>query len=340
VARHESPRFLTRPLPGYAPDPLGLDQLERFVRHPVRAFLRERLNVSLRDKTRDFEDAIPIDLNALEQWQIADRVLQARLAGASKEACEAVELARGHLPPGHLADPVLLKLAAPLDDLVQAGRSREEAASLDVYVPLEGGRSLVGTVAGVRGDVVHTVTYSKLGAAPRLIAWLRLLSLTATWPDRPFEALTIGRFRGRGDANSISQASIRCLGPDAATREEVARTHLSAMIELFDRGMREPVPLYCKTSGAWVAALLAGKDPEKEASREWESDYNFPREDDDAEHRLVMGDRLSFEAMVRQAGGCPDDEAALGLPAVPSRFELYAHWQWDALLQNEEIVDR
>jgi exodeoxyribonuclease V gamma subunit len=69
--RRALPPFLARPLPPYEGNPIGLDQMERFLRHPVRAFLRERLNVSLRNKTREFEDAIPIDLDSLEQWQRA-----------------------------------------------------------------------------------------------------------------------------------------------------------------------------------------------------------------------------------------------------------------------------
>ena len=101
-----------------------MDQLERFLRHPVRAFLRERLNVSLRDKTREFDDAIPIDLDGLEQWQIADRVLQAQLGGASQQSCLAAELARGALPPGQLADAVLAGITGPLDELVRAARPR------------------------------------------------------------------------------------------------------------------------------------------------------------------------------------------------------------------------
>ena len=79
--------FLERPLCPHELSPIGLDQLERFLRHPVRAFLRERLNISLRERTRNFEDAIPIKLDALEQWQVAERVLAARLGGASQEAC-------------------------------------------------------------------------------------------------------------------------------------------------------------------------------------------------------------------------------------------------------------
>ena len=65
------PLFLEQPLGAYETNGIGIDQLERFLRHPVRAFLRERLNVSLRDRTRDFEDAIPIELDAARA--VADR---------------------------------------------------------------------------------------------------------------------------------------------------------------------------------------------------------------------------------------------------------------------------
>ncbi len=50
--------FLSGPLPERS-GPVSLDLLDRFAQHPVRVFLRERLGVSLFDRTRDFEDAIP-----------------------------------------------------------------------------------------------------------------------------------------------------------------------------------------------------------------------------------------------------------------------------------------
>ena len=320
-------------------NPIELDQLERFVRHPVRAFLRERLNISLRDRTRSFEDAIPIKLDALEQWQIADRVLAARLGGASRESCEAAETARGALPPGTLADPVLQDIAGPVDALVQEGRSPLAPASLDVHVDLSDSQSLAGTVAGVRGNVVHSVTYSKLGPSARLLAWVRLLALTATWPDRPFEAVTIGRSHRRGQ--TISTARIGPLGPDATSRRATAEQHLGTLVDLFERGMLEPLPLYCKTSAAWAGAVAAGKDPEREAARTWESGRNGHNEDTDNEHVLVLGGTLGFGAMVERSGSPRDDEAGDGWEqSESSRFGLCARRLWDALLEREEIDDR
>ncbi|HLM96735.1 MAG TPA: hypothetical protein VK283_10500, partial [Acidimicrobiales bacterium] len=338
--RHRAPLFLESPLAAYEANPVGLDQLERFLRHPVRAFLRERLKVSLRSKTRDFEDAIPIELDALEEWQVADRVLQARLAGARLEACLEAERARGALPPGRLADPVLERITDQLGGLVAAGQCAVPPASLDVHVDLPLAVSVVGTVAGVRGDIVHSVTYSRLGPAPRLIAWVRLLALTATWPERPFEALTVGR--SHGARSTVTLARIGPLGPDERSRKSAAETHLRTLVDVFRRGMSEPLPLYCRTSAAWATALVGGKDTDgasHAAAGSWSSGYNVEKEDSEPEHVLVLGDGLSFGSMVERSGSPRADEAAWD-PSEPSRFGLYAGRLWNGLLAHEELVER
>ena len=335
--RHDAPPFLDRPLDPSVFSPIGLDQLERFLRHPVRAFLRERLDVWLGSRTRDFEDAIPIDLGGLERWQIAERVLQERLAGAGLAACLDAERARGALPPGQLADSELDQITAPLDDLVAAGQHAAPPVSLDAHVDLSDALSIVGTVPGVRGDVVHTVTYSKLGPAHRLIAWVRLLVLSATWPERPFSALTVGRSQGR--RATISIAAIRPLGPDAPSRREAAESHLRALVDVFQRGMCEPLPLYARTSAAWAAAGAGGMEPGGAAAAEWASGYNFPKEDKEPEHVLVLGGVLPLRAVLEVSGAPLPDEVAWA-PTESTRFGVYAQRLWGGLLDHEEIVDR
>ncbi|HEX9505688.1 MAG TPA: exodeoxyribonuclease V subunit gamma, partial [Acidimicrobiia bacterium] len=212
--------FLSAPLTAFDSTVVELDQLERFVRHPVRAFLALRLGLRLTDRSRELDDALPVELDALERWGIAERLLAARMAGADRDAAVRAELARGLLPPGALADPILNEVVPVVEELVDAARDDRPPVSLDMHVALPDGTSLVGTVAGVRGDLIHTVTYSRVAASHRLLAWVRLLALSAAWPDRSFEALTVGRYRDGGRKHHITVARIAPISGD------VARKHL------------------------------------------------------------------------------------------------------------------
>ena len=84
--RAEPLPFLTGPLPPEPSPVVELEDLVAFVRHPVRAFLRQRLGFSVATYADEVDDALPIDLDNLESWQIGQRMLDARLAGATEEA--------------------------------------------------------------------------------------------------------------------------------------------------------------------------------------------------------------------------------------------------------------
>jgi exodeoxyribonuclease V gamma subunit len=337
-ADHRPPVFLAALLPDWE-RPIGLDSLERFVRHPVRAFLRERLGVSLWDRTREFEDAIPIDLDGLAEWDVADRMLQARLHGASWADCRAAEVARGALPPGALADGLLAHMEASVEALVAAAEDRgPPPVSVDVVIDLPGSDVVTGTVAGVRGDVVRNVTYSRMQPSLRLAAWVRLLALSAAWPERPFEAVTIGRAE-KYSRRLVTVSRMGPLGHDAAGRRLEAHEHLGAVVDLFKLGMREPLPLYCKTSAAYAAARQAGADDADDVAKKvWETTQRErTNEDKDEEHLFVLGE-LSFKDLVQLSGRADEDGLARFSPPETSRFGLYARLLWDGLLQHETLV--
>jgi exodeoxyribonuclease V gamma subunit len=337
------PPFLSGALPERS-GPVSLDLLDRFVQHPVRVFLRERLGVSLFDRTRDFEDAIPISLDGLSAWEVGERILRARLGGADWATCRAAEVARGGLPPGELAEPSLLDMEHDVEALVQASAASNAgvaATSIAVDLELSGRPNLAGVVQGVRGDVVHLVTYRRMQPALRLAAWVHLLAVTAAQPERPFSAVTIGRAEARS-SRTVSIAEIAPLGEDPAGRKQNAEAQLGRLLEVFFLGMAQPLPLYCKTSAAYAAARVAGSDDADAAARQkWESNFDFEQEDKDRANQLALGGLLSYNGMVSCSGTPGADEGALTFdPAERTRFGYYARLLWDGLLVHERVISR
>ncbi|MBW3614512.1 MAG: exodeoxyribonuclease V subunit gamma [Actinobacteria bacterium] len=341
--RRIRPPFLAQPLPPAVNAVVEVEQLVRFLQHPVKAFLRERMGISVADRTQELRDALPVELDDLEKWQVGQRLLDARLAGADEPACLAAERARGTLPPGALAGPTLEAVRSTVESLLdaaeQVGAGGGEAASVDINVSLPDGRLLVGTVAGLVGNVLRTVNYSRLGPKHRLAAWARFLALNVVHPERCFEAVTVGRARAEARGRTVSVARLAPLPGDAAPRRQWALGQLVGLVSLYDRGMCEPLPLYCGSSAAHAAAVAAGKDPTAAARRLWESEWGRDREDRDLEHQLVLGGVRSF-AEVLAVMPCEDETGAGWVEGEASRFGRYARRLWDDLLVAEELVDR
>ncbi len=103
--------------------------------------------------------------------------------------------------------------------------------------------------------------------------------------------------------------------------------------------MREPLPIFCKTSAAYAEAAAAGQDPEEAARPEWESDFRFDHEDRELEHQLVLGGELTLRELLElspredeSGDGWADDE--------PSRLGRCARRLWDGLLDAEQVTTR
>jgi exodeoxyribonuclease V gamma subunit len=304
-------RFLPEPLPPLAASVVELDDLVYFVQRPVRAFLRRRLGISVADYSDEVQDALPVQLGGLEEWGVGQRLLDARLAGADRRPAILAEIARGTLPPGALGEPVIRRIEPVVDEIV-ARVPPGATTSVDVRLALPDGRTLSGTVAGVAGDMLRMVTYSRVSPRHRIAAWVRLLAVRAAYPHRELEAVTVGRSPDGG------VAVVRIGGLDAA----LALDHLVELVDLFDRGMREPAPLYCLTSAAYAAG--------ENARDRWESG-RFPAEDAEPEHELVLGGRATFAALM-EAPARADERWD---PDETRRFGQWARRLWDPVLRHE-----
>ena len=335
--RAEATPFLPGPLPPVEGSTIELANVSRFLRHPVRMFLRQRLGVRLGFEEDEVDDALPVELDGLEQWGVSERLLGALLAGEELEAFLAAERGRGVLPPGALGEQILDRIVPEVVALAKVAGQAGEPTSLDVDVVLEDGTRLVGTVARIHGDLIRTVTYSRLAPNHRLQAWLQLVALTASRPERAFGALTLGRLRASGPpACTVSAATIEPLGVETAERQKRASAEIEILVDLYRRGMREALPIYSKTSAAWAQAAPAKRH--QYAARQWTSDHVMSREDAEPEHQLVLGAKLPFDRLLEDPPR--SDESGAGWDSEEtSRFGRYAQRVWSRLLERERVED-
>jgi exodeoxyribonuclease V gamma subunit len=289
---------------------IELDRLVSFAERPVWALLRERLGIKLSESFEEIEDAIPVELDGLQKWELGQRLLDGVLAGAALDDCMRAELAGGALPPGELARRPLAEIKSVVERLAAEAEEMEAVASVEVDLVLPDGRRLAGTVAGVCGGTIRTVSYSRVRARERIKAWVRLLALSAAHAERSYDSVVIGR--ARSERRYDAQVTVARIPPVPDALEQLA-----TVIELYDHGMREPLPLPPETAAAYAQS---GEEAAREA---WTSEWGYDKEDRAPEHVRVFGGVIPFEQLIAQPG-----------------FDEYAHRLWDPLLEREQVTDR
>ncbi len=327
--RRAAPPFLTGPLePRESSTDVALDDLASFLKHPVRDFVRGRLDVALPQDDEPLGDGLPVEVDNLVQWAVGDRVLHDLLAGVDPDRARQQEWRRGVLPPGRLGWRTLGGIVEKAQPLALAARGLRtvEPRAVDVDVDLGGGRRLRGTVPEVYGDRLVPVGYSRLGPTHRLQSWLRLLALSASDPDHNWTAHTLGR---PANSRSRERHALSLLGP---LDDYTARGLLRTLVDLRDRGSCEPLPLPLKSSFTYArqrrtrathdeAVLKAGWD--------WK-DGRFPGEQSDAAHQRAWGPRAGLPGLDRGPG--PGEESE----GETTRFGALAMRLWSPLLGAEQ----
>ena len=93
--------FLSGPLPDPPLGDVSLDDLLAFFKDPVKGFFRE-LDYTLPWEVEAIDDAMPVEIDALQEWAVGDRLLNDLMRGVDLEVATGAEWRRGTLPPGRL----------------------------------------------------------------------------------------------------------------------------------------------------------------------------------------------------------------------------------------------
>jgi exodeoxyribonuclease V gamma subunit len=280
--------FITGPLPVVPVENVELADLLVFFKDPVKGFFRA-LDCTLPWEVDGTEDAMPVEIDPLEEWMVGDRMLHDMLRGMHPDDAAHAEWRRGTLPPGRLGVRKAKEIRDRARDLAIAALQHKtvDGQAHDVDVDLGGGRRLTGTVTPVFGERTVSVTYSKLAPKHVLASWIGLVALAAEKPGRDWTALCIGRGKSK---NRIAK---RLFAPPP---DPVAV--LRDLVALCDAGRREPLPLPLKTSCAWAEARRDGDDPYAAALAKWETTGFYTGEDAEPAHVRVWGKNPPFDVLL------------------------------------------
>ena len=321
--------FLSAPLDARSAEVIELADLHQFLRNPAKAFLTQRLEARLPDSEEKVSLLLPMELRGLDEWQVGDRLLRARMAGVPVKSWQVVERTLGTLPPGSLAPNALAEVAAAVEELVTSadrhGVRHGPADAFEVQVELEDGTRIVGSVPlQLQSETPGParVLYSRTKPHHRVAAWLDLMALVGTDPYRPWRSVAVAR---RSAESKVKGAEVADLVPSAETeaRRSSARSCLAVAVDCYRRGMIEPLPLF----PIFSHEVHAGTH----RRTQWRTFRGFGDGDDEAV-RLVFGapDFEEIMALPAQLGDPPGDS---------SRLARFARYLWDAVeASTEEYV--
>ncbi len=301
--------FIAEPLPAPAAEDVALADLLDFFKDPVRGFFRA-LDCTLPWDVDGVEDAMPVEIDPLQEWTVGDRMLRDMLRGMHPDTAAHAEWRRGTLPPGRLGVRKAKEIRDRARDLAAAALQHRAIGgdAHDINVDLGAGRRLTGTVTPVFGQRTVSVTYSKLAPKHVLAAWIGLVALAAEKPGGDWTALCIGRGKSR---NRIATRLF------AAPQDPVAVAR--DLVALYDAGRREPLPLPLKTSCAWAQARRDDEDPYQAARATWETSGFHPGENGERAHVRVWGEKPTLDRLLgppRPGEEIPGEDTRMGALAA------------------------
>jgi exodeoxyribonuclease V gamma subunit len=243
---------------------ITLHQLARFLRKPVGAFFRERLQVHLEGERSELHDEELFGLAGLDLYQLIDHELQHVPTTLNADTLPAhvqqvVQRLRqsGALPlagVGRLvAENLMTRLQAMLGAALRERQAYPDAADrllVDWAHPQVGLQDMLGDVLTGQGGAMSlhlrahdlaSFKTQKPQAYPDKLIDIWLLSLTAAAMDQPLRCVVVGR-------NAVLRMAEQ--GPQAA------RAQLTALLSVWAEGMRWPLPLPPGVALQWL------KDPD------------------------------------------------------------------------------
>jgi exodeoxyribonuclease V gamma subunit len=282
-----------------------VERLVQFFRNPSRYLLRHRLQLDLPRDEETLDDDEPFLPDLPGRSALAARLLPALLRGADIVAVRRLAQCGGELPMGALGAADLERELSALTRFAEVVREASRGpvipphvAAAEFIIDGDAWRVTAG-FADLRPAGLVRWRYDDERASDVLEAGIHHLVLCADPPKDLVEPTTT--WLARSDQRVLP----------ALARAE-ARERLGVLLQLYRRGLREPLPFFPKS--AWTL-LNSG---EYRARTKWEGSPDFAGESQDPAYRLAfrgLGDPLGgdFEELANAVfGSLSGNEAKAG----------------------------
>ena len=289
-ARRDPDPFFRRALPMGPEDTerwraVSLEGLSAFFASPARFLVQNRLGIRLEKEAALLDESEPFALDPLSAYRLGQGMLQHRLAGSDPMELFEVFRAAGDLPHGRVGDYLFARLSAEVDEF--AARVKDllppgAPEPVDVARAI-GGFHVTGRLSGLSVQGCVQMRYAGIKAKDFLAIWLQHLLLCLAAPGVPDRrSLLIGK----GQAWAF--------GPVPG-----AEQILEALLDVYRRGLLEPLPFFPESSRAFFEKLADrdGDEPHALAAARshWRGSDYAPGESKNAYYRLCFGEREPLE---------------------------------------------
>ncbi|MDQ7075613.1 MAG: exodeoxyribonuclease V subunit gamma [Gammaproteobacteria bacterium] len=265
---------------------LAWPQLVSFFRHPVRFLCRHRLGIQLELSLAEGDDREPFDLDPLQQYQLRERMLSQRQAGADEAQVQALQMAASNLPHGLSGELAFEHSFERVESFYQNLKEWRLAELEPLEVNLEvNGVGLTGWLSGVTEGGLQRYFVGKLSGKRLLESWIQHLILN----------LVAGS--GQCRVSHIVCEDREVIFPALSD----AKVQLETLLELFAGGLRMPLNLFPNLAFHYMETMLAEQEKEKNGKKsksadevlqvsrnKWVDEWQAPSEASDVYHLLVF----------------------------------------------------
>ena len=259
--RAEPPPFISRPIAEPEAEWLRLDaqQLVRFFGNPAKFLIEQRLGLRLPRLDALLAESEPLELGTLAKYGLQQDLLGRALRDEALDPLLPIIRAGGELPPGHAGESRLRHLCDNARDFAALVRHYVSAAPEEAeQLQLTSGRFEISAHV----DNLHDgqlVRYRLTTRKPKdlLRVWIEHLLVNCT---RAAESVLI-------TADKENQPVV-----ERFRVAEKARALLDELLELYWRGLQEPLPFFPRSSLVYAEQMLEPKgkfSPLEQAVRKW-----------------------------------------------------------------------